>query len=149
MIEFGVWSPDEATFWTSWQNARICDAERNLLSPYNQCVQLTAGTGFGVVERATGQNDEDGVPIEEVVAGWHCNVRVFGLVEEQFTSNIEQYDENGLLRDVMDRTWAVVAFSLTEQAADPETGFPAGWRSSTGVTYTDIRNFSTPANVWQ
>jgi len=138
MINFGVWAPDEQTFWTSWQNAGICDAERNLLSPYNQCVQLTAGLWPGTVER-------NGVPVE----GWHCNVRVFGLVEDQFTSNIEQYDENGVLRDVIDRTWAVVAFSLTEQPADTETGFPAGWRSSTGVTYTDIRNFSTPANVWQ
>ena len=150
MIEFGIWAPSEAVFWASWQSAGICDAERNLLPPYEQCVQLSALDGWhGIVTRATGEVDEHGTPIMAAVPGWHCNVRVFGAVAEQFTSGIPQHDESGLLRDVMDRTWAPVAFALTEQPADLETGFPAGWRSASGVTYTDARNFSSPACVWQ
>lgn len=138
MIEFGVWAPSEAAFFDSWIAAGICDAERRLSPPYDTCVATTAGTWQGVVAR-------DGEP----VAGWHCNVRVWGAVEASFTSGIEQYDEHGNLRDALERTWAADAFSLTEQPADPATGFPAGWRSPSGVVYTDSRNFTSPACVWQ
>ena len=85
-----------------------------------------------------------------MVSGWHCNVRVTnsgGLVDEM-TYGLPQTDESGNLLNVFDRTWAVNIFQLSEQPADPETGFPAGYRNATGVTYCDARDISTPENTW-
>lgn len=39
-------------------------------------------------------------------------------------------------------------FVITEQPADQTTGFPAGYRNADGVTYCDVRDLSSPSNVW-
>lgn len=49
---------------------------------------------------------------------------------------------------IWERTHAAEAFQLTLQPADPETGFPAGMRSPSGVVYADGEHFSSPSNVW-
>jgi hypothetical protein len=132
MLTFGIWSPDEATFWTSWRNRGIVDSSNNFTPEYSNGIQLTTTWG-GQIE---------GVP------GWHCNARVFGSLEQQFIYGLNQTDQDGNLLDIFDRTWAAEVFGLTEQPADPVTGFPAGYRNGTGITYTDSCNFSSPSNVW-
>lgn len=133
MIEFGVYAPDEETFWQSWQSAGIVDEDRRFKPEYFNGVQTTAGAWSGQIEG---------------VNGWHCNVRVYGPLAAEMTYGLPQTDANGNLLDIFDRTWAAEVFQLTEQPADPTTGFPAGYRNSNGVTYADSRNFSSPANVW-
>lgn len=173
MITFGIWSPDEATFWQSWQTAGIVDENRDFKPEYSE-IQITAGAWGGQVDkpvmvtqyledefgnpvldeygqqvtRQVQQVDGDGRPMFENVPGWHCNARVFGSLEQQFIYGLNQTDANGNLLDIFDRTWAAEVFQLSEQPEDPETGFPAGYRNNTGVTYTDSRNFSSPSNVW-
>lgn len=138
MISFGVWSPDEATFWQSWQQAGIVDEDRNFTPEYADHIQITT-SWEGIVTDGEGS----------VIPGWHCNVRVGGVLEQQFTYGLNQTDpETGDLLDIFDRTWAAEVFGLTEQPADETTGFPAGFRNNLGVTYTDARNFTSPSNVW-
>lgn len=137
MINFGVWSPDEETFWQSWQTAGIVDENRNFTSEYLDHIQITTSWG-GIITDSEGN----------VIPGWHTNVRVGGVLEQQFIYGLNQTDENGEPLDIFDRTWAAEVFGLTEQPADEATGFPAGFRNAQGVTYTDTRNFTSPSNVW-
>jgi hypothetical protein len=148
MINFGIWAPDEATFWQSWQTAGIVDENRNFKPEYSE-IQITAGAWGGQVVKTPAVMDGTTVVTPAVmVSGWHCNARVFGSLEQQFIYGLNQTDQDGNLLDIFDRTWAAEIFQLTEKPEDPETGFPAGYRNNTGVTYTDSRNFSSPSNVW-
>ena len=153
-IDFGVWAPDEATFWQSWITAGIATGPHAFTSEYAGKLQLSTQTQQGwTPTRATGNMITDPfgnlVPERLPVAGWHANVRVFDPVTiQQFTWGLAQTDAQDNLLPLFDRTWASHVFQLTEQPADPATGFPAGMRNSSGVTYADPRDFSSPTNVW-
>jgi hypothetical protein len=148
MIHFGVWAPDEATFWQSWRDAGIVDENRNFLPEYSNGIQLTTSWGGQVVKTPAVMDGMTVVTPAVMVPGWHINARVFGTLAQQFIYGLKQTDEDGHLLDIFDRTWAAEVFQLTEQPANAVTGFPAGWRNTSGVTYTDARNFSSPSNVW-
>lgn len=137
IIDFGAHATDEATFWSSWVSAGICSAKNVFTTEYADRVEVTT-SWTGIVESSPGVN----------VSGWHCNVRASGLVAVQFTYGLTQTDGNGNLLSIWDRTWAVEVFNLTYQDADPETGLPAGYRNVFGVTYIDLADLATPANIW-
>lgn len=149
-IDFAVWAPDEATFWSGWIAAGIVDADHNPTAEYRSGFVISDQTSQGW--RPTGHMIDDGmgnmVPEMEPVPGWHANVRVYGDLAAEMTYGLAQTDADGNLLDVFDRTWATHIFSLTQQPADPVTGFPAGYRNSDGVTYCDVRDLSSPSNVW-
>lgn len=174
-IDFCVWSPDEATFWQGWIAAGIVDADHNPTPEYANGFVISDQTSQGwVPTRPTGEveiipampiHDENGdpvlddqgnpmmteaqeVPIMEPVPGWHANVHVYGDLAAEMTYGLAQTDVDGNMLDVFDRTWATHIFALTEQSADPVTGFPAGYRNSDGVTYCDSRDLSSPTCVW-
>lgn len=151
MISFGVWSPDEDTFWASWVEAGICSAPRVYEPEYaGQLDTTTSWPGIvvktpAVIDPATMQIITPAV----IVPGWHTNVRVYGpALIAQFTAGMPQTDADGKLLPIWQRTHAAVVFNLTAQAADPDTGFPSGYRNSTGVTYADHNAFTSPRNVW-
>jgi hypothetical protein len=149
MIEFGVYAPDEATFWQSWQNAGIVDANRNFLPEYSNGVQLTAGAWGGQVVKTPAVMDGMTVVTPAVIVpGWHCNVRVYGPLEAEMTYSLPQTDADGNLLSIWERTWAADIFQLSYHEADPETGVPAGWSNANGVKYYDLRALSSPSNVW-
>lgn len=138
-IDFAVWSPNEETFWQSWITAGICTAPHTYTAEYPGIIisdQTTQGWTPTKVDASP-------------VAGWHANVRITdpNLIW-QFTNGLPQTDAEGNLLNLFDRTWATYVFSLTEQPKDLETGFPAGYRNNTGVTYCDIRDIKSPSNVW-
>ena len=139
MIQFGVWAPDEATFWASWIARGICTAP-HVFAPQYSGIETTHSWD-GIVTKQTG-TDENGLPIMTPVPGWHTNVRLSGPLEAQFTAGLPQTGT------IWERTHAATVFGLTLQDADPETGFPAGMRSSAGVVYADPSAFSSPSNVW-
>lgn len=153
LIAFAVWSPDEATFRQSWIDAGILknDPGYQFEAAY-QGVEITATQGWsGVIVKTPPVFDAEGAIITpaELVPGWHCNVYVTGPLVEQMTQGLPQTDADGNLLNVFERTHAVQMFGLTQQPADPVTGFPAGYRNSVGVTYADMRDIATPANVRQ
>lgn len=152
IIDFAVRAPDEATFWQAWENAGIVgyDAEGNrVLAPEYREIAISSQTSDGwVPTRDSGRVDEDGNAIMEPVPGWHANVRVHGDLALQMTAGLPQYDDDGNLLDVFQRTHAVQVFGLTEQPADAVSGFPAGYRNSTGVHYADTAHLKSPSNVW-
>lgn len=137
MILFGVWAPSEQVFWDTWIAAGICAAPHEYLPPYAGCVDTTAGAWAGIVYK-------NGVP----VPGWHVNVRVYGDVEELMRAGKPQCDAEGNPLDLWQSTRATEIFQLSNQPADAATGFPAGMRAASGVTYADARAFSSPSNVW-
>lgn len=137
MIQFGVWAPSEQVFWDTWIAAGICSAPHEFLPPYAGSVDTNASSWDGIVYKNS-----------VAVQGWHTNVRVYGDVEEMMRAGRPQCDENGDPLSVWDSTRAMQVFQLTEQPADPATGFPAGRRSASGVVYADVRDFSSPANVF-
>lgn len=148
-IDFAVWSPSEAVFWNSWVAAGIVDADRNVLPEYANGFVISDQTSQGwTPTRATGQVDGEGNPILEAVPGWHANVRVYGDLAQEMMYGLAQTDADGNMLNVFDRTWATHIFTLTQQPADPVTGFPAGYRNADGVTYCDVRDLSSPSNVW-
>lgn len=137
MIQFGVWARSEQAFWDTWIAAGICESPGVYRPGYAGCIDTTAGAWDGTVYKQG-----------SAVAGWHCNVRVSGPLYEQFTAGLAQTDADGNLLSVWSRTHAAAVFGLTNQAADAATGFPAGMRSASGVTYADANAFSSPSNVW-
>lgn len=148
MIEFSIWSPDEATFWQSWIDAGICSAPREFTAAYPG-ISISDQTSQGwTPTRATGQI-VDGVPVMAQVPGWHANVRItHPAMVAQFTAGLTQVDADGNLLPLFERTHAASVFGLVEQPADPVTGFPHGYRNTTGVTYCDPRDISSPSNEW-
>ena len=153
ILDFGVWAPTEQVFWDSWITAGICTAPR-VFSPGYGGIQISDQTSQGwTPTKATGNMITDAfgnlVPERVPVSGWHANVRVYdpALIAE-LTYGLAQTDAQGNLLPLFDRTWAKEVFQLTEQPADPITGFLAGFRNSQGVTYADVRDFSSPSNVW-
>lgn len=152
-IRFAVWSPDEATFRQSWIDAGILKNEPGyVFAPEYPGVEITATQGWsGIIVKVPEVRDAEGNVIAPavVVPGWHCNVTVTGTLVAEMTYGLPQTDESGNLLSVFDRTWAMNIFTLTEQAADPVSGFPAGYRNAAGVTYADMADISTPANVRQ
>ena len=153
-IEFAIWAPDEATFRHSWIDAGILLNEPGyVFAPeYAGSVEITATQGWsGTIVKTPAVLDEAGniVTPAVTVPGWHCNARVTGRLAAEMAYGIEQHDAEGKLKNVFDRTWATNIFALTEQPADPVTGFPAGYRNNTGVTYADLSDIATPANVRQ
>lgn len=152
-IDFAVWAPDEATFWQGWIAAGIVDADHNPTPEYANGFVISDQTSQGwTPSRATGQMIDDGegnmFPEMAPVPGWHANVRVYGDLAAEMMYGLNQTDEDGTMLDVFDRTWATHVFQLTEQPADPVTGFPAGFRNTDGVTYCDSRDLSSPTCVW-
>ncbi len=157
-ILFGVWAPDAATFWQSWVTAGICTAPNVFTPEYAGKLQLSTQTEQGwTPTRATGQMITDAmgnlVPERVPVSGWHCNVKVHDpALIAMFTHQLPQTDQDGKLLPLFERTWAGEVFQLTEQPADPTTGFPAGMRNSSGVTYADltpgVTPFKSPTNTW-
>ena len=141
MINFGVRAPSRDIFEATWKAAGIMNADGSLAPGYAECIQTTAGSWHGIITRQTG-TDAEGQPILEPVPGWHCNVRVFGALAVMFTAGCPAEGS------IWERTHAAEAFQLTLQPADPETGFPAGMRSATGVVYADVADFTSPSNVW-
>ncbi|MDH3194992.1 MAG: hypothetical protein OEL78_01620 [Hyphomicrobiales bacterium] len=150
MIIFGLWAPDRATWEASWRTAGILDDENQLLPPYSSCVDHTADTWHGLIEKKPAVYDENGEEIHPsiLVPGWHCNVRVWGAVEAQMIAGRPRVGEDGQLLSLFERTHAVAVFGLTPRPADTKTGFPAGYRSVEGIVYADAAVFSSPSNVY-
>lgn len=134
---FGCWSPSEAVFWQSWISAGICTAPNEFASRYAGQVEVSTSWS-GIVAKADGTT----------VPGWHCNVRIEDALAEEFAYGLNQIDAEGVMLPLFDRTWAAEVFGLTYQPADPVTGFPAGMRDNTGVTYADPAAFRSPSLVW-
>lgn len=138
MIHFAVWSPSEELFWNSWKQAGIVTAPFEFTPEYPG-ITISDQTRQGWIPKSkTG----------EIIPGWHANVRINGPLVQQFTYGLQQYDEQGNLLNLFDRTWAAEVFSLTQKEADPVTNFPAGYRNTDGITYGDVRDIKTPSNVW-
>lgn len=150
-IEFAVWAPDEETFRQSWIAAGILqDEDGYVYSPAYSGVECSATQGWnGLIIKTPAVLDEDGNEVTPAVMvdGWHCNVRVTGQLVAEMTHGLSQYTAGGSLKSVFDRTWATHIFQLNQQPADTATGFPAGYRSAQGVTYSDMAKINTPANV--
>lgn len=155
MLSFGVWSPTKDAFFAAWTDAGIgaFDEDGNWVynAPYAGSIQTTADSWSGIIVKTSGTYDEDGKELTPpvLVDGWHCNVRVHKPeLIEQFIQGLPQTDEDGNQLSIWDRTHAAAFFQLSQQDADPTTGFPAGYRGAHGVTYADVTDFSSPANVW-
>lgn len=156
ILDFAVWAPDRQTFDQSWINAGIFerDDQGNIrFTPEYPGISISAQDEEGwAPTRPTGQIIDDGtgnmIAEVEVVPGWHANVRVSGAVADAMTQGLNQYDADGNLKNIFERTHAVDVFGLTEQPLDPATNFPAGYRNSTGVTYADLVDLKSPTNCW-
>lgn len=137
-IRAGVRSPDEATFWGKWIARGICTAPYEFVGIYAQCVQITTQSRDGWTPT------KNGVPVN----GWHANFRVTGPLAAQFRAGLPQTDENGAPLGIWQSTNAATVFGLTYQDADPDSGFPAGYRDEVGNVYADASDFKSPTNVW-
>lgn len=154
-IRFGVQVPAptfdfaaaKLVFMQSWVDAEIFDAEYNYLPPFAGALATNADSWPGIVvkqhESAPGAGDAVLVP------AWHTNVVVYGpQLIAAFLNGQPLVNEDGSRRSVWEYTHAAAYFQLTWKDADPETGFPAGYQSASGVVYADAADFTSPANVF-
>jgi len=148
-LKFGVLATTEQAFWDSWEAAGIVDSNRNFTSEYPGIEVSTSWNGQVVKTPAVLDGNGNETTPAVIVNGWHCNVRVTGPLVAEMTYGLDQFDEDGNLKSIFDRTWATNIFQLTYQEADPATGFPAGYRNASGtVSYADPPDFSSPSLVW-
>lgn len=152
IIKFGCWAPDEATFWAAWEAAGIgqfVTDEDGTRWEYNAAYRgiETTTSWHGQVVDVPGTYDADGNEITPptMIDGWHTNVKVTGPLADQFTAGLEQYDEDGNLKSLWDRTHADTVFQL--QVRPKQAKFPGG-RIKNKVHYANIADFSSPANVF-
>lgn len=144
-LTFAVRAPDSDTFWNSWITAGICTAPHEYTEAYRDHIEVR-DWGSGQISTTS---IVDGEPVTTIKPGWFCNCRVTGALVAEMTYGLNQFDQDGNLLSIFDRTWATNVFSLTEQPADPESGFPTGYRNSTGVHYADMADIATPYEVRQ
>lgn len=87
-----------------------------------------------------------------VVSGWHVNVRYYGAAAEALTQGLEQFDSDGIERDLFERTRIL-------DLIDARTGspmswsqnvapFPPGYANSDGVRVYSPDLIATPSRVW-
>lgn len=147
-LQFSLKATSEADFWSSWQTAGIVTAPGMYAPEYPGIIVYSQTAQGWTPTRSTGQLDESGNDIREVVPGWHANVTVSGPLAAEMVYQLPQTDADGNMLSIFDRTWATNIFSLTWQDADPVTGFPAGYRNAAGtVSYCDPMDFKSPTNV--
>jgi hypothetical protein len=100
---------------------------------------------------------ETGIPIVDVPSpddetppvlktGWHCNVRVSGIREQEEIEGLEQTDAEGNLLPAAQRTHFGISFS--------ETGSPTADGATEGVIYANValineQTIVSPQRVWQ
>lgn len=142
-LDFGVWAPSEAAFWDTWIARGICTAPGVYAPAYAGMIDTTADWS-GIVVASPPIDGPDGNVLTPavLVPGWHTNVRVSGPILAAFTAG------RPATGTIWERTNAAAVFGLTPQAADPATGFPAGMRTASGITYADPSAFSSPSNIW-
>lgn len=147
MISFGAHAASEQIFWDSWIAAGICTAPGEFTPEYSNTIQYSQGWS-GAVEKVPAVYIGGILQTPAVmVTGFHINVWVSGPLEDEMIFGLNQYDQDGNLLSVFDRTWAVQIFQLTWQDANPLTGVPAGYRNQYGVSYIDLADLNSPSNV--
>lgn len=130
--KFGVRAPNKETFVQSWIDAGIWTAPHEYTAEY-QGIFCNMDTWPGIIEG---------------IDGWHTNVIVYGQpLLAEFTYQLDQYDDEGNLKSIWDRTWASAIFNLTWQEEDLENRFPAGYRNDIGIMYADSTVFKSPSNI--
>lgn len=147
-LQFALKATSEADFWASWKTAGIVTAPGMYAPEYPGIIVYGQTEQGWQPTRSTGQVDEDGNDIREVVPGWHANVTVSGPLAAEMTHGLNQTGPDGEQLSIFDRTWATNIFNLTWQEEDPVSGFPAGYRNASGtVSYCDPADFKSPTNV--
>lgn len=142
----------EAAFRAKWIEAGILLDQTGYVFAPAYDVEITATQGWsGIVTKPTGQFDENGHPIMEMVPGWHANAIARGVTAEAMTEGLQQTDAEGNLLPLMQRTWAAYVFGLIETAAvDPASGFPyEATAADGGIQYGDPAAIASPSNVRQ
>ena len=134
MIYCAMRAVSRETWIAAWQWAGILDADGNLLGDYASDVQVSI---IGTIEK-------DG----SLVPGYHLNFRVAGATEAAMTAGLPQIADDGAPLSLFERTRAALVFGLTQQPADPVSGFPAGMRDGQGNSYCDPVELRSPTNVW-
>lgn len=150
ILTFGVWSPDEATFWASWVARGICTEAGKFAAAYSG-IETTHSWGGQVVQTPAVMDGMKVVTPAVLVSGWHCNVRVSNpTLVAQMTAGLTQTDADGKLLSIWDRTYAAKFFGLSPVDMDKGTLFPAGMMGDPkfGVRYCDPSAFKSPSNVW-
>lgn len=100
----------------------------------------------GVVRDVTG-TDAEGWPIVAARPGWYANLRGYGPVVAAMTAGIEQYDAEGNLRPLFERTrvLSVIPGLVWTPAAD---GVPGGYVGAHGVRLYDPATVAAPIRSW-
>lgn len=92
--------------------------------------------------------DEENNPITETVSGHHANLRCFGDLAKWFIEGKEQYDEEGKLKSIFERTKILDVIKDLEFKEMVNEGVPSGYIGPNGVLLIDPKIVSTPYNVW-
>lgn len=103
---------------------------------------------IGPVPKVTGTDPETGDPIITLGEGHHANLRCFGQLAQWFIEGKRQYDENGNLLSIFERTRILEIIDGLEFTPIPSDGVPAGYIGPNGVVLIDPASVATPYNVW-
>ena len=153
-IRFGVHAPSEEIFWKSWEEAEIVFWKTETKSwefrdNYKTNVEVASKQGWnGIIIKShfiegTGELSVTQLP------GWYTNVIVYGAIANMMLAGLPQYDEDGNLKNIFERSKAIDFFSLTEAPFDEVTKRPKGYKNSSDVVYYDLNDVKTPYNVRQ
>lgn len=144
ILELFTWTPDKQTLLEGlalYNFGSFVDGE---FVPHPE-VQISH---IGPVPKFTGTDPETGEPIITLVEGHHANLRCFGSLAEWFIEGKEQYDEEGNLKSIFERTKILDIIEGLEFEPLPHEGVPAGYRGPNGVVLIDPASVKTPYNVW-
>ena len=91
---------------------------------------------------------ETGVVPTIVIDGFHSNTIVFGELADEMMEGYEQYNEDGTLKWLFDRTDIVSRFTLVNIPRNPNTRFPSGYQNPPSkVSFADNSDFTSPSNI--
>src|SRR5690606_23323575 len=134
-LELFTWTPDKQT---------LMDG----LAAYNfwphREVQISH---IGPISKEIGY-DEENNPIISTVDGHHANLRCFGDLAKWFIEGKEQYDEEGNLKSIFERTKILDIIQDLQFKEVYKEGVPSGYLGPNGVLLFDRAAVKTPYNEW-
>lgn len=101
----------------------------------------------GTVRDVTG-TDAEGWPIVADRPGWYANLRGYGPVVAAMTAGIDQYDAEGNLRPLFERTRILSIVPGLVWTPIGGGGVPAGYTGAHGVRVYDPASVATPIRCW-
>lgn len=146
ILDLMIWAPDREAFIAGMlANSMMVQTDDGPVAAPDVAIDE-----IGSIIASPATYDEEGNELTPAIMidGYHVNLRAYGQFAEDVTYQLPQYNEEGNLLSIFDRTYLLHLVPDLNWVEISEEGVPAGWVGVHGVRMYDPQEVSTPIRVW-